>query len=266
MAPAIAKIGETTAKPVANGPVSVGGRAYVTFLAGNGCDRVSKRFEGRSSRRIRWWRRFCRRPGGAPLHIEAQGCIVREIEPAFTHRTTKLNFAMAYYVINSLQASNLGVCGIQEDDVPGRLHIYEDLLKTLQITPPTPFAEQDFLNMYFKNIYRPIPLVYNLVLAMLVRHPQNVELDKVKVVHYCAAVRIKAMEVHRERREHAKEDINFQKKWWDIYKDESLDYKRPVGTNQVIGAAGAVNQLQPLIAAAMSQAGVVKYVTAPSAA
>lgn len=47
---------------------------------------------------------------------------------------------------------------------------------------------QDCLNMYFKKIYKPIPLVYNLVLAMLWRHPENVELDKVKVVHYCAAV------------------------------------------------------------------------------
>lgn len=47
---------------------------------------------------------------------------------------------------------------------------------------------QDFLNMYFRDVYKPIPLVYNLVLAMLWRHPENVELDKVKVVHYCAAV------------------------------------------------------------------------------
>jgi inositol 3-alpha-galactosyltransferase len=31
--------------------------------------------------------------------------------------------------------------------------------------------------------------VYNLVSAMLWRHPENLELDKVKVVHYCAAVR-----------------------------------------------------------------------------
>ena len=43
--------------------------------------------------------------------------------------------------------------------------------------------------MFFRNIYKPIPLVYNLVLAMLWRHPENVQLDKVKVVHYCAAVR-----------------------------------------------------------------------------
>lgn len=49
---------------------------------------------------------------------------------------------------------------------------------------------QDFLNMYFKDKYRPIPNVYNLVLAMLWHHPENVELEKVKVVHYCAAVRV----------------------------------------------------------------------------
>lgn len=47
---------------------------------------------------------------------------------------------------------------------------------------------QDFLNMFFQKVYKPIPLVYNLVLAMLWRHPENVELEKVKVVHYCAAV------------------------------------------------------------------------------
>lgn len=51
------------------------------------------------------------------------------------------------------------------------------------------FGFQDFLNMYFKDVYKPIPPVYNLVLAMLWRHPENVEVDKVKVVHYCAAVR-----------------------------------------------------------------------------
>ena len=47
---------------------------------------------------------------------------------------------------------------------------------------------QDYLNMFFRDIYKPIPLEYNLVLAMLWRHPDKVDLDKVKVVHYCAAV------------------------------------------------------------------------------
>ncbi|MGF2531738.1 glycosyltransferase [Ralstonia pseudosolanacearum] len=64
---------------------------------------------------------------------------------------------------------------------------FDSLIENLRITAPTPFAEQDFLNRYFSHIYKPIPLVYNLVLAMLWRHPENVELDKVKVVHYCAA-------------------------------------------------------------------------------
>lgn len=45
--------------------------------------------------------------------------------------------------------------------------------------------------MFFRDKYRPIPPIYNLVLAMLWRHPENVELDKLKVVHYCAAVSIK---------------------------------------------------------------------------
>ena len=42
--------------------------------------------------------------------------------------------------------------------------------------------------MFFQKIYKPIPLTYNLVLANLWRHPENVELEKVKVVHYCATV------------------------------------------------------------------------------
>ncbi|KAM1909326.1 hypothetical protein ACFX13_038096 [Malus domestica] len=67
------------------------------------------------------------------------------------------------------------------------LETYHDLLRTIRVTPPTPFVEQDFLNMYFPKIYKSIPLVYNLVLAMLWRHPENVKLDKVKVVHHGAA-------------------------------------------------------------------------------
>ncbi|KAL4310586.1 hypothetical protein GQ457_01G054350 [Hibiscus cannabinus] len=41
---------------------------------------------------------------------------------------------------------------------------YEKLLVTLEVTPPTPFAEgeQGFLNTFFKDIYKPIPLIYNL--------------------------------------------------------------------------------------------------------
>ncbi|GLT38100.1 hypothetical protein SLA2020_123670 [Shorea laevis] len=142
------------------------------------------------------------------------------------------------------------------------LATYDDLLNTLKVTPPTPFAEQDFLNMFFKDIYKPIPNIYNLVLAMLWRHPENVELDKVKVVHYCAAGskpwRYTGREENMQR-----EDIKMLVKiWWNIYNDESLDYKKPVVVEA--GDAEPVN-LQSFIAA-LSKAGAVRYVTAPSAA
>lgn len=52
------------------------------------------------------------------------------------------------------------------------------------------------------------------------------------------------------------------KKWWDIYNDESLDYKKP--TAAADGEAEPVN-LQPFIDA-LSNAVAVQYVTAPSAA
>ncbi|XWS46620.1 hypothetical protein CRYUN_Cryun14cG0084000 [Craigia yunnanensis] len=70
------------------------------------------------------------------------------------------------------------------------------------------------------------------------------------------------MEVHRKRREHAKEDIKkLVQKWWDIYNDESFDYKKPT---IVEGKAEPVN-LKPLLAS-LSEAGAIQYETAPSAA
>ncbi|BAT86135.1 Galactinol synthase [Vigna angularis] len=131
---------------------------------------------------------------------------------------------------------------------------YSDLLQTLQITKPTSFAEQDFLNMYFKDKYKPIPNLYNLVLAMLWRHPENVELDKVQVVHYCAAGskpwRFTGKEQNMER-----EDIKILvKKWWEIYEDETLDYNNDNSVN-----------VEPF-SSALSEPDVVPLVSAPSAA
>ncbi|CAH2047624.1 unnamed protein product [Thlaspi arvense] len=102
---------------------------------------------------------------------------------------------------------------------------YESLLQTLEITPPSPFAEQDFLNMFFEKVYKPIPLVHNLVLAMLWRHSENVELERVKVVHYCAAGS-KPWRYTGEEANMDREDIKMLvDKWWDVYNDESLDFK-----------------------------------------
>ena len=59
-----------------------------------------------------------------------------------------------------------------------------------------------------------------------------------------------------------REDIKMLvQKWWDIYNDESLDYKKPT---IVEGEEEPLN-LQPFLAV-LSEAGAVQYVTAPSAA
>ncbi|KAA8536717.1 hypothetical protein F0562_029195 [Nyssa sinensis] len=144
------------------------------------------------------------------------------------------------------------------------LSTYDDLLKTFKITPPTSFAEQDFLNMFFRDIYRPIPPVYNLVLSMLWRHPENIELDKVKVVHYCAAGS-KPWRYTGEEENMEREDIKMLvKKWWDIYNDESLDYRRRTTSIAAVEGEGEADGVDKLMAA-LSEARVVHYITTPSA-
>ncbi|EPS61420.1 galactinol synthase, partial [Genlisea aurea] len=105
------------------------------------------------------------------------------------------------------------------------LQTYDQLMNTLQITPLTPFAEQDFLNMFFRDEAKPIPAMYNFLVAMLWRHPELMELEKVKVVHYCVPGskpwRYTGEEEHVDR----PEVRILVKKWWDIYNDESLDLK-----------------------------------------
>ncbi|CAI9769322.1 unnamed protein product [Fraxinus pennsylvanica] len=134
------------------------------------------------------------------------------------------------------------------------LPTYHDLLHKLKITTPTSFAEPDFLNMFFKDIYKPIPNNYNLVLAMLWRHPENMKLDEVKVVHYCAAGS-KPWRYTGEEENMDREDIKMLvNKWRDIYNDETLDYNRARRPNA---------KSTPAL---LTEAGVVHYITAPSAA
>jgi inositol 3-alpha-galactosyltransferase len=60
-----------------------------------------------------------------------------------------------------------------------------------------------------------------------------------------------------------REDIKMLvKKWWDVYSDESLDYKK--GPGAADGEAEPVN-MKPFLAA-LSEACTIQYVTAPSAA
>ncbi|BAT95145.1 hypothetical protein LR48_Vigan02g159200 [Vigna angularis] len=132
------------------------------------------------------------------------------------------------------------------------LATYKDLLQTVQVTKPTSFAEQDFLNMYFKGKYKPISNMYNLVLAMLWRHPENVELEKVKVVHYCAAGS-KPWRYSEKEENMQREDIKMLvKKWWDIYEDETLDYNYSLNAERFTET--------------LLEGGELNYVPAPSAA
>jgi inositol 3-alpha-galactosyltransferase len=137
------------------------------------------------------------------------------------------------------------------------------LLDALAATPPTPFAEQDFLNLFFRDAYAPLPPTYNLVLAMLWRHPDRVApaLHEVKVVHYCAAGakpwRYTGKEPNMER-----EDVRaLVAKWWDIFDDESLDYDKQQGA-----APPVEDQARLPLRQAMAQAGPFKHFPAPSAA
>lgn len=109
--------------------------------------------------------------------------------------------------------------------------------------------------MFFKDIYKPIPNKYNLVLAMLWRHPENVEIDKVKVVHYCAAGS-KPWRYTGEEENMDREDIKMLiRKWRAIYHDKSLDYKNNVINNN--------NKFMPALSKARGGFG---YITNPSAA
>lgn len=142
---------------------------------------------------------------------------------------------------------------------PSRL-TYQTLLDTLRISTPTPFAEQDFLNKFFNHMYKPIPPIYNLVLAMLWQHPENVDLENVKVVHYCAAGskpwRYTGKEANMER-----EDIKMLvKKWWDIYNDASLDFKADDANPEE-----ETYTMAPSIMATMPDP-TISYIPAPSAA
>ncbi|KAF7144784.1 hypothetical protein RHSIM_Rhsim04G0243400 [Rhododendron simsii] len=138
-----------------------------------------------------------------------------------------------------------------------KLSTYNDLLETLKLSVPTSFAEQDFLNAYFRDVYRPIPPIYNLVLAMLWRHPNNIDLDNTKVVHYCAAGS-KPWRYTGEEENMEREDIKMLvEKWWEIYSDETLDYKN---STKDIGSSG------PFILQIPEGGGVDHYISAPSAA
>ncbi|KAG5548926.1 hypothetical protein RHGRI_014331 [Rhododendron griersonianum] len=139
------------------------------------------------------------------------------------------------------------------------LSTYDDLLNTLKVTSHTPFAEQDFLNMFFKDIFKPIPPIYNLIVATLWRHLGHIEIDKVKVVHYCAEGS-KPWRYNGKGKNMDREDIRMLvNKWWDIYNDESLNYKW-------ISVSSAVDGMTENFMAMQLEAGGIHHLIAPPSA
>ncbi|OAY73568.1 Galactinol synthase 1 [Ananas comosus] len=213
--------------------------------------------------------------------LESQGCIVREIEPVHPPEN-QTQFAMAYYVINYsklriwkyermiyLDADIQVYENIDHlFDLPhGYFYAVKDCFceKTWSHTPQYKigYCQQcpERVSWPADELGPPPPLYFNAgmfvsepdtaiadsLLAALKVAPttpfaeQNVELDKVKVVHYCAAPwRFTGKEPNMDR-----EDIKMLvSKWWDIYNDDSLDYK------------GDANGVKPPLKAALSKAGV----------
>ncbi|MCL7047315.1 hypothetical protein MKW94_017059 [Papaver nudicaule] len=170
--------------------------------------------------------------------LEQQGCIVREIKPfveynkmiyldgdiqVFENIDHLFDLTNGYFYAvmdcfcekkwSQTPQYKIGYCQQCPDRVKwpadmGAPHfvLTMTLLKQLKITPTTPFAEQDFLNVYFRDTHKTIPPVNNLVLPML--WPGS-----------------KPRRYTGEKENMQREDIKMVvMKWWDIYNDESLDY------------------------------------------
>ncbi|KAL4363710.1 hypothetical protein GQ457_04G007450 [Hibiscus cannabinus] len=225
--------------------------------------------------------------------MQSQGCIVREIEPIYPPEN-QVQFAMSHFIINysklriwnkvwnQSRQYSISYCQQCPDKVtwPAEMgspllyfnagmfvfepcrFTYERLLQTLRITPPTTFAEQDFLNMFFQNVYKPIPVIYNLVLAMLWRHPENVELNKVKVANYCAAGSKPWRYTGKEDNMQSEDIKMLVAKWWDIYNDASLDFNAEKPDPEADQTAFSKTSIM----ASMLDQPEIPYIPAPTAA
>lgn len=100
---------------------------------------------------------------------------------------------------------------------------------------------------------------------MLWRHPEKVqEVEKAKVVHYCAAGSKAWRDTGKEESMDGEDIKVLVNKWWNIYNDSSLDYN-PEIQGQISEPASAKG-LHPLLAAMSGDSGVVYYINAPLAA
>ncbi|EYU44028.1 hypothetical protein ABFS82_02G089000 [Erythranthe guttata] len=144
------------------------------------------------------------------------------------------------------------------------LNTYDELLRTLDVTPPTPFAEQDFLNMFFREVSKPLLPIYNMLVAMMWRHSEMMDLDKVKVVHYCVGGSKPWRYTGKEENMDRADIKMLVERWWDIFNDESLDFKN---RGDGLGGGGGGGRRRMLAAPAVETAeAVVLYPSVSPAA
>ncbi|KAK4595533.1 hypothetical protein RGQ29_013847 [Quercus rubra] len=293
MAPNITATATATTTVVTTKPVSMPSKAYVTFLVAKGLRKVKTKYP----------LVIAILPDVTENHREilvSQGCIVRKIEPVYPPEN-QTQFAMANYMSSTTPTYVFGRYFVEYSKMiylDGDIQVFENIDHLFDLPdnhfyvigfcqqfpdkvqwptelgpkPPPYFNAgffvyepnlstyhdlletlQDFLNLFFKDIYKSIFPVYNL----------NIEFNKVKVVYYCV-VGSKPWRYTSEKENMDREDIKLLvKKWWDIYNDESLDYKNTLASVEV--EAGAEKNGLKRFLTTVSEA-VVHCINAPSAA
>ena len=78
------------------------------------------------------------------------------------------------------------------------------------------FAEQDFLNKFYKNKWRRLPSFYNSLKTFSVTHPYVWDTSKIKMIHYILA---KPWNTTDEANK-PYEDIN--RLWWEAFEYKSI--------------------------------------------
>ncbi|GMP85796.1 hypothetical protein CsSME_00038831 [Camellia sinensis var. sinensis] len=176
-----------------NSPLGFSKRAYVTFLAGNtdyvkGVIALAKCLKKVKSAYPLVVVILPDVPEDHRKILRCQGCVVREMEAVYPPES-EIEFESPYY---ELWYSKLGIW-------------------------------KDLLNKFFRNKFKPIPVIYNLVLPILWHHPEKVELEKVKVVHYCATGSKPWNYTPKEDNMHREDVKMLIAKWWNVYNDELLN-------------------------------------------
>lgn len=96
---------------------------------------------------------------------------------------------------------------IRSQKIIDTFHNFNDLSSFL-------FADQDFLNYYWKGNWRPLPFIYNALKTMKLSHPDMWNYDQIKNIHF-----IIEKPWEKDLNEISKEDPYYEmlSKWWEIY-------------------------------------------------